>query len=192
MSIQKGEEQTMIYDILTRKVNIPLPNFVAKQIIFMLQPKTIAHNPNFEDELHLEKSFRLIDKIIYYSGVFCNGSYPKGEDAYEAFIMSKFKKQNIWYNKIDLIYVYNNLKKCGCCKIHSCGVLMEPHNTNIKTHKTYRTRLQNNYHPFLFGRCSCCCRHNMRWILREYPEIEPKPQIFNVLQEMANEELMTI
>ena len=194
MSIQKNESQNLIYCILSKKFNIP--GDCIKKIIFLAYPNTITNNPNFKDELHLEKSFRMIDKTIYYSGVFCNGSYPKGEDAYELFIMSKFKKQNIWNNKTDLIYVYNNLKKCGCCKIHSCGVLMEPHNTNIKTHKTYRTRLRivqlSDNHYCLSGRCTCCCRHNMRWILRKYPEIEPKPQIFNVLQEMANEELMTI
>ena len=183
MSIQKNESQNLIYCILSKKFNIP--GDCIKKIIFLAYPNTITNNPNFKDELHLEKSFRMIDKTIYYSGVFCNGSYPKGENAYEAFIMSKFKKQNIWNNKTDLIYVYNNLKKCGCCKIHSCGVLMEPHNRNIKTHKTYRTRLQNNYLRFP-GRCSCCCRHNMRWILRKYPEIEPKLKIFNVLKEMAN------
>ena len=192
MSIQKGEEQIIIYNILTTKLNIPLPNFIVKQILFMLQPKTIAHNSNFKDELHLEKSFRLIDKKIYYNGgISFSWSQPKGLYSYEAMSLIMSKKKIIWHNKNDLTYVYNNLKKCGCCERHSCGVTMDPHNTNIKTHKTYRTRLQNLYSPADTD-CKCCCRHYMRFILRKFPQIEPKPQIFNILEEMANEEIMTI
>ena len=139
------------------------------------------HNPNFENELHLEKSFRLIDKKVYYNGGFSfAGGYPKGIYIIEAMSLIMSKKKIIWHNKNDLTYVYNNLKKCGCCERHSCGVTMDPHNTNIKTHKTYRTRLQNLYSPADTD-CKCCCRHYMRFILRKFPEIEPKPQIFNIL-----------
>ena len=99
MSIEEKERQNLIYVILTRKMKISVPITITKKIIFLAYPNTITNNPNFEDELHLEKSFRMIDKTIYYNGgVFYNGSYPKGEEAYEAFCMSTSKKQNIWNN----------------------------------------------------------------------------------------------
>ena len=85
MSIIKSEEEILIYDILTTKVNIPLPNIIVRQILFMLYPKTIIHNPNFKDELHLEISFRMIDKKVYYNGgISFSWTYPKGIYTYEA------------------------------------------------------------------------------------------------------------
>ena len=192
MSIIKSEEEILIYDILTTKVNIPLPNIIVRQILFMLYPKTIIHNPNFKDELHLEISFRMIDKKVYYNGgISFSWTYPKGIYTYEAMSIIMCKKREIWNDKNNLTYVYNNLKKCGCCKRHTYGVTLEPHNINIKKHKTYRTKLQNLYSPADTD-CKCCCRHYMRFILRKFPEIEPKPQIINILQQIITEEIMTI
>ena len=185
MSIKMKEDQNLIYNILTTKTKFNLPITIAKQIIFLALPDTITNNPYFKDELHLEKSFRMIDKTIYYT----KSPLKCRREVLIAMTLLLHEKKNIWRNPDKLTYVYNNLKKCGCCERHSQGVIMGLHNTNIKTHKSFRTRLQNDY-SFCEKECKCCCRHYMRMILRSYPEIEPYVEhIFNILEDMVIEDM---
>ena len=173
MSVQQKEDQNITNYILITKFNLPIT--IAKQIMFLALPDTIINNPDFKDELHLEKSFRMIAKTIYYT----KSPLKCRREVLSVMTLLLHEKKNIWQNPDKLTYVYNNLKKCGCCERHSQGVIMEPHNTNIKTHKTFHTRLQTrlpgySYHyPYYEKDCKCCCRHNMRAILRRNSEIEP-------------------